>query len=85
MASSSALFIQECSKIEGMTKKAINVLERMCIECEEPVAGMIPKLVKITEQAGELMGDALGWGRKFMFTDVKDSSSRCEKRTKAGG
>ena len=79
-----ALFIQECSKIEGMTKKAINVLERMCIEGEEPVADMIPKLVKITEQADELMGDALDWGRKFMFTDVKDSSSRGGKRKKAG-
>ena len=72
------LFIQECSKIEGMTKKKINAMDRMCIEGEEPVAGMIPKFLKTTEQADALIVDALGWGRKFKFTDVKDNSIAVE-------
>jgi hypothetical protein len=74
------LFIGECGKIEGQSKKAISVLERMCIEGEEPVADMLPKLVKLTEQTDELMNEALDWGRKFQFTETITKGDGKRKR-----
>ena len=79
---SQVIFIGECGVLEKKSVRAIRVLERWAVDGEIAIEAQVVKLVQLIEECDKLFGEALGWGKKFKFTDMGSTTSTAGKRRK---